>query len=268
MDRQPRLLTIAGSDSGGGAGIQADLKTFSAWGCYGMSVITAITAQNTVGVQASCALDPQLVEDQIDSVMDDLRADVVKIGMVANREIVEAIDRALSRHAPMPLVLDPVMVATSGDSLIDEGAQEALEALLFPRTTLLTPNLQEAEKLVGESLDSVGKVIAAGKKLGTVCSAVLIKGAHAGDSNREITDVLWNGDRAEYYRHPRIDSTNDHGTGCTLSAAIAANLGLGRSLERAVGQGIEFVERAMRNAFAHGSGRGPLNHAFLKVSPS
>ncbi len=268
MDQQPRVLTIAGSDSSGGAGIQADLKTFAALGAFGMSAITAVTAQNTVGVQASFALQPELVEAQIDSVTQDLGVDAVKIGMVANADIVRAIVRALGKIPPVPIVLDPVMVSTSGHSLIDAGAQAALEEELFPRTTLLTPNLVEAERLVDDVLTTPGDVIRAAKKLGETCSAVLIKGGHENrEPGSEITDVLWTGERAEFYRHPRIDSTNDHGTGCTLSSAIAAHLAFARPLEQAVGLGIEFVEKAMRNAFPHGQGRGPLNHAFFKVTP-
>lgn len=278
MDRQPRLLTIAGSDSGGGAGIQADLKTFAALGCYGMTAITAITAQNTLGVEASFALDPALVEAQIGAVVSDLGVDAIKIGMVANAGIVEAIARALDSVPPVPLVLDPVMVATTGAELLEESARAKLAELLFPRTTLLTPNLPEAERLVGEELHSTGAIIKAAKQLGESCSAVLIKGAHGirGDgvaaeeqsSQREIVDVLWTGERAELFRHPRIESTNDHGTGCTLASAITAHLALGRPLEQAVRLSIGFVEAAMRNAFPHGGGRGPLNHAFLRVSPT
>ena len=285
MDRQPRLLTIAGSDSGGGAGIQADLKTFSALGCFGMSAITAVTAQNTLGVTASQALPPDLVSAQIRAVISDIGVDAIKIGMVANAGIVEAIAAELENMAPVALVLDPVMVATSGDVLIDDEAVEALQALLFPRTTLLTPNLPEASRLLGREIGTAGELISGAKELGAQCSAVLIKGAHsqrpgatadqgrsravaAGGRGEEIVDLLWDGERAESFRHPRIDSTSDHGTGCTLSAAAAAHLALGRPLIQAVGAAIEFVQHAMRNAFGHGQGRGPLNHEFRRAAPS
>ena len=272
MDRQPRLLTIAGSDSGGGAGIQADLKTFSALGCFGMTAITAVTAQNTRGVARSTALDPELVAAQIRAVMDDIGADAIKIGMVANAGIVAAVAAELERHPPVPLVLDPVMVATSGDSLIDDSAIDSLRELLFPRTTLLTPNLPEAERLLGRAITSVGEMYGAAKELGASCSAVLLKGAHAGvvadGGQGEVVDLLWDGERAEPFRHPRIDTTSDHGTGCTLSAAVAGHLALGRPLNQAVGQAIEFVLHAMRNAFGHGQGRGPLNHEFRRTVPS
>ncbi len=233
-----------------------------------MTAITAVTAQNTIGVQKTETLDPGLVRAQIQSVVDDIGVDAIKIGMVGSPGVIDAIAGALEDVPPCPLVLDPVMVATSGDALISDGAVTVLRERLFERTTLLTPNLPEAERLVGRTLETTSDIIRAAKELGESGAAVLVKGAHAPSAQgAEIVDVLWNGEKAEFYRHPWIDSTHDHGTGCTLSSAIAAHLALGRELERAVGLAIEFVEKAMRNAFPHGKGRGPLNHAFLKVTP-
>lgn len=260
----PRLLTIAGSDSGGGAGIQADLKTFSALGCFGMSAITALTAQNTTGVRAIHGVPPDMLTAQIDAVVEDIGVDAVKIGMLHSPEIVQAVADAIDRHALPHVVLDPVMVATSGAVLIDSPAIASLVRELFGRAVLVTPNLDEASLLVGRALTSEADMQAAAHELlAKGARAVLIKGGHlTGDV---VSDLLQAAGVAPYWmRAPRIATANTHGTGCTLSSAIAAHLALGYSLVDAVEAARAYVRGALAAGASvkTGQGGGPLNHGF------
>jgi hydroxymethylpyrimidine/phosphomethylpyrimidine kinase len=265
--RYPRLLTIAGSDSGGGAGIQADLKTFSALGCYGMSAITALTAQNTTGVRAIHAIPPQMLRDQIDAVIEDIGVDAVKIGMLHAPEIVQVVADAIDRHQLRQVILDPVMIATSGAVLIENEAVKALVQQLFPRVQLITPNLDEAGFLVGYTLKNEADMeSAADQLLGVGARAVLIKGGHlSGDT---VADLFVNSQGQKWWlRAPRIHSPNTHGTGCTLSSAIAAHLALGDPIEQAIENSHAYIRQALQ-AGAHvrtGSGSGPLNHISAPV---
>ena len=258
----PRVLSIAGSDSGGGAGIQADLKTFSALGCYGMTAITAITAQNTCGVRAIHGIPPHMLRDQIDAVVEDIGVDAVKIGMLHAPEIVETVADAIDRHALKNVVFDPVMVATSGSVLIDEAAIEILVRELFPRVAVITPNLDEAALLVKRALCSVEDIESAARALLDMgASAVLLKGGHL--PGETVSDLLVTRTGATLWMEaPRIHSANTHGTGCTLSSAMAAHLALGASLEDAVQRAREFVRGALQAGSQVRTGQcgGPLNH--------
>jgi len=264
----PRVLSIAGSDSGGGAGIQADLKTFSALGCYGMTAITALTAQNTCGVRAIHAVPPQMLRDQIDAVMEDIGADAVKIGMLHSPEIVQTVAQAIDRHAMQHVVFDPVMVATSGAVLIDNAAIEVLVRELFGRAAVITPNLDEAALLVGYPLGSKQDMErAAFDLLAKGARAVLLKGGHLPGHN--VMDLLLSaGGEKRWMEAPRIDSPNTHGTGCTLSSAIAAYLALGASLPDAVQQARNFVREALQAGaqVSTGKGSGPLNHGYAPIA--
>jgi hydroxymethylpyrimidine/phosphomethylpyrimidine kinase len=260
----PRVLSIAGSDSGGGAGIQADLKAFAALGCYGMTAITALTAQNTLGVRAIHGVPPQMLGDQIDAVVEDIGVDAVKIGMLHSPDIVQAVADAIDRHSLGKVVLDPVMVATSGAVLIDNPAIAALVRELFGRALVVTPNLDEAALLVGRPLDSeTAMEVAAQEMLLMGAQAVLLKGGHLpGDT---VSDLLISRGGAPYWmRAARIHSANTHGTGCTLSSAIAAHLALGMSLLDAVEAARSFIRAALQAGAAvrTGAGSGPLNHGF------
>lgn len=258
----PNVLTVAGTDPTGGAGIQADLKTFSALGAYGMSVITAVVAQNTTGVRGVVALEPGFVADQLDAVFSDVRVDAVKIGMVANAGIAEAVADALERHHRGPVVLDPVMVATSGDRLLDIEAVTAVRDLLVPRATLVTPNLPEAVVLVDggpepRTLAEMSAMLPALRGLGS--SWVLLKGGHLdGDSS---VDLLSGPDRVVELTASRIDTSNDHGTGCTLSAAAAALLPR-HDPETSVRAAKDYLTGALRHAdrLDVGHGHGPVHH--------
>ena len=260
----PRLLSIAGSDSGGGAGIQADLKTFSALGCFGMTAVTALTAQNTCGVRAIHGVPPQMLADQIDAVVEDIGVDAVKIGMLHSPEIVQAVADAIARHALPHVVLDPVMVATSGAVLIDSPAIAALVRELFGRAVLVTPNLDEASLLVGRALTSEADMQAAALELlAKGAKAVLVKGGHlAGDVVSDLLQVT--GAAPRWMRAPRIATVNTHGTGCTLSSAIAAYLALGHTLVDAVEAARAYVRSALAAGATvkTGQGGGPLNHGF------
>lgn len=258
----PRVLSIAGSDSGGGAGIQADLKTFAALGCYGMTAITALTAQNTLGVRAIHAVPPAILRAQIDAVVEDIGLHAVKIGMLHAPEIVQTVAESIDRHSLVNVVLDPVMVATSGAVLIDNPAIAVLVRELFSRTIVVTPNLDEASLLVGRSVDSEAAMEAAARELlGMGATAVLLKGGHlTGDV---VSDLLvTRGGAVQWMRAPRIRSVNTHGTGCTLSSAIAAHLALGANLLDAVEAARAYVRAALEAGakVRTGAGSGPLNH--------
>lgn len=257
-----RVLSIAGSDSGGGAGIQADLKTFAALGCYGMTAITALTAQNTLGVRAIHGVPPEMLRDQIDAVLEDIGVHAVKVGMLHSPDIVETVAQAIDRHALPHVVLDPVMVATSGAVLIGESAIQVLVRELFPRAVLVTPNLDEAALLVGHKLESEQDMEAAAYALMEQgARAVLLKGGHlAGDVVSDF--FVQRSGPAHWLRAPRIHSANTHGTGCTLSSAIAAHLALGASMFEAVQAGHGFVRLALETGarVRTGAGSGPLNH--------
>lgn len=260
-------LTIAGSDSGGGAGIQADLKTFSALGVYGASVITALTAQNTLGVQAIHNVPPDFVGAQCDSVFSDLAVAAVKIGMLARARVIDAVADALARHAAaIPVVLDPVMVATSGDRLVGDDAAAALRSTLMPRADLITPNLPEAAALLDEPVaKSEAEAEAQGRRLvGLGAQAVLIKGGHAGGS--ESVDLLVTQAGIRRFSAPRAPTRNTHGTGCTLSAAVAAGLARGLALPEAVEAAKAYVSGAIAAAdrLAIGAGHGPVHHFFAQ----
>lgn len=263
----PRVLTIAGSDSGGGAGIQADLKTMSALGCFGMSAITALTAQNTTGVRAIHAVPPQMLTDQIDAVVEDIGVDAVKIGMLHAPDIVAAVASAIDKHQLRRVVLDPVMVATSGAVLIDNPAIAALVEQLFPRVDIITPNLDEASLLVGRTLQSEQDMQQAAHQLQEMgAAAVLLKGGHLqGDT---VSDLFLSREgQTQWLRAPRIHSHNTHGTGCTLSSAIASHMALGHSLTEAIAQAHRYIRQALQSGAAvrTGHGSGPLNHLSTPV---
>ena len=252
-------LTIAGSDSGGGAGIQADLKTFHRFGLFGTSVITAITAQNTCGVFDWAAVDTTLIRKQIDAVARDLRPSALKSGMLADAEVVETVARAIRDHALSPYVVDPVMVATSGDPLLEPSAVEAIRRELLPLAALVTPNAHEAEILVGAPVRDVTALRLAAEWLvrNSGVRAALVKGGHIPGS--ESVDVLFDGE-LHVFRHPRIETRSTHGTGCALSAAITAHLALGIPLVEAVRRSLDYVHLAISTAPGLGEGHGPLNH--------
>jgi hydroxymethylpyrimidine/phosphomethylpyrimidine kinase len=255
-------LTIAGSDSCGGAGIQADLKTFSALGVYGASAITALTAQNTQGVEAVLVVPPDFVARQIKVVARDLNVAAVKIGMLATSEVIEAVAGALKTMPGVPVVLDPVMVAASGDILLDEDAVDTLRTVLVPRATLITPNLPEAAKLLGDDDAKDERAMsgqaAALRRLGA--KAVLIKGGHA--EGEQAVDILVDDQGELRLEAPRIPTSNTHGTGCTLSSAIAAELAKGAGLREAVSNAKAYVTAAIAAAdqLGIGQGRGPVHH--------
>ncbi len=256
-------LTIAGSDSSGGAGIQADLKTFSAFGVYGASVITALTAQNTRGVTAIEPVAPAFVVAQLEAVLGDLQVGAIKTGMLANAAIVEAVARAL-RGIGQPLVVDPVMVATSGDSLLSADAVEAVRRELLPIATLLTPNRPEAARLLGtrEAASDVEAVAQAEALQALGSAAVLLKGGH--DTGEMAADILCDDSGIHRFERPRIDTLHTHGTGCTLSAAIAALLAQGCALVESVERAKSYVWHALREGRTLGIGRwsGPVDHLF------
>jgi hydroxymethylpyrimidine/phosphomethylpyrimidine kinase len=258
-------LTIAGSDSGGGAGVQADLKTFHQFGVFGTSVVCAVTAQNTHGVRAWQALPAALVTAQLDALGEDLPPQAVKSGMLGTAELVETVADAISRWRLPNYVLDPVMVASSGDRLLDADAERVIARRLVPLATLVTPNLDEAQLLAGAEVRTPEQMERAGRTLVRQgAQVVLVKGGHLeGDT---VVDVLVSARGAHHFTRPRIDTTATHGTGCTLSAAIAAGLALDRPLARAVEDGLDFVARAIAAAPGLGSGRGPLNH-FVPAPP-
>ncbi len=256
----PIVLTIAGSDSGGGAGIQADLKTFARYGVFGTSVITAVTAQNTVGVRAWEAMTLALVRAQLDALVDDLRPAALKSGMLGSAEIAATVAECIGSNGLAPYVLDPVMVATSGDVLMNADAVEILCSHLVPLAALVTPNLDEAAIMVGRPMRSVDDMESAARHLVDElgAGAALVKGGHL--AGPKIVDVLYDGVKLDRFAQQRIETRAGHGTGCTLSSAIVASLALGASLSDAVASGRAFVRRALSTAPGLGSGRGPLNH--------
>ncbi|HEX2167897.1 MAG TPA: bifunctional hydroxymethylpyrimidine kinase/phosphomethylpyrimidine kinase [Longimicrobiales bacterium] len=262
MDKQhgsTTALTIAGSDSGGGAGIQADLKTFHAFGVFGTSAITAITVQNTRGVSGVHPVPLDIVTAQITAVADDLPPAACKTGMLATRELVSAVAASIRSHRLPNYVLDPVMVATSGDRLLEEDAQNAVLDELVPLCALVTPNLDEAAILAGFAVKTVDDMHRAARRLiAAGARAALVKGGHL--RSDELVDVLYDGTSGREFRWPRIATRNTHGTGCTLSAAITALLARGASLDTAVEQALDFVHRAIAQAPNLGAGSGPLNH--------
>lgn len=258
-----RLLTIAGSDSGGGAGIQADLKTFHAFGCYGMSALTAVTAQNTLGVQAVEVLPPRFVALQVEAVAGDIGVDAVKIGMLANAGIIVEVARTLAGLNLPHLVVDPVMRAKGGDYLLEKEAVQALIKEILPQAEVVTPNIPEAEVLAGVEIESIDDMKLAARRIHeTGARSVLVKGGHR---EEDATDVLFDGVDFFELEAERIPTQNTHGTGCTYSAAIAANLALGKNLREAIGIAKKFVTLAIRESLSIGQGIGPLNH-FVKLS--
>lgn len=268
MKKYHTVLTIAGSDCSGGAGIQADIKTISALGCYAASAITAVTVQNTCGVSAIHPIPAEYVKSQIEAVMTDIKPEAVKIGMINDVEIVRAIASSIKTYRPKFVVFDPVMVSTSGCKLIEDKAIEAIKNELIPLSTIITPNLKEAIVLTGDNISHAGSMIEAGRKiLNYGCHSVLVKGGHLdGD---DMCDVLCiNGDSNPYtFTARKIDSHNTHGTGCTLSSAIATNLALGYTLQEAVNRAKEYVYKGIFTGkdIHIGNGHGPLNHFHTPV---
>jgi hydroxymethylpyrimidine/phosphomethylpyrimidine kinase len=257
----PTALTIAGSDSGGGAGIQADLKTFTAFGVFGMSAITAITAQNSLGVAGVFNLPPDFVSKQIDAVLGDFGADAIKIGMLSTAEIANVVAARLRPYRRVRIVVDPVMIAKSGDALLQPSARAALVREVLPLAWVVTPNLHEAAALAELPVESEADMEAAARRIHTLGPAhVLVKGGHLKDS---ATDILWDGRAFTRFPAARVDSSNTHGTGCTFAAAIAAGLARGRELRDAIAEAKAYVTAAIRDGFAPGRGVGVLRH-FVK----
>jgi len=260
-----KVLTIAGSDSGGGAGIQADLKTMSAIGCYGMSVITALTAQNTRGVTAIHAVPPSFVTEQIAAVFSDIGADAVKIGMLYSAELIEVIAEQLKKYSAENIVLDPVMVAQSGDKLLQDDAIQAIKEYLMPLVDVVTPNIPEAEVLIDRRIEGLEDMQTAAKSLAEYGSrSILIKGGHLEDN--DSTDLLYLTGEGRFVRlaAQRIASRNNHGTGCTLSSAIAGYMARGNDIEEAVRQAKTYIQNAIRAGAEYriGHGHGPVHHFF------
>lgn len=253
-------LTIAGSDSSGGAGIQADLKTFSAIGTYGMSVITAITAQNTHGVFSVEDLSKEIIQKQIEVVFDDIPPKAVKIGMVSSPEIIKAIVESLDKYNTNYLVVDPVMISKSGYSLLKPEAKDNLIKYLIPKAYIITPNTLEAEEITGIKINNVDDMKLVGKKILELGPQyVLMKGGHL---DGDAVDVLIGKDTFEIYKSERLDRKNTHGTGCTLSSAITANLALGFNIVQAVSNAKDYITNAIRHSFDIGGGVGPVHHFY------
>ena len=254
----PVAMTIAGSDSGGGAGIQADLKTFSALGVYGASTLTAITAQNTVSVTAVHELPTDIIAAQIDAVVTDIGVDAVKTGMLSSSGIVEVVAREVNRHRITNLVVDPVMVAKSGDALLRDEAVESVRSLLLPLASLVTPNLPEAETLTGMNIATDRDVKEAARRIVALgARAVVVKGGHR---HGPATDLFYDGVEFVEFSSERIDTVNTHGTGCTFASAAAAGLAQGKSVLDAVAQAKQFVTEAIRCSYPLGQGHGPVHH--------
>ncbi len=253
-----KCMTIAGSDSGGGAGIQADLKTFAAFGVYGTSVITALTAQNTHSVNAIQAMDPDLITSQYRTILEDIGTDAIKIGMLFNAEIVKAVANMIKDTNPANVVIDPVMVSKSGDNLLRRDCVDVLRSDLIPIATVVTPNIPEAEELTGVTITGKASVIkAANLILGMGAKSVIMKGGHmSGDP----IDYFFDGQNSIELLSKRIDTKNTHGTGCTFSSAVAANLALGRELQDSTKIAQSYVYDSIDPAFNIGTGHGPLNH--------
>lgn len=253
-------LTIAGSDSSGGAGIQADIKTMTANGVYAMSAITALTAQNTTGVTGIMEVTPEFLEKQLDSIFTDIRPDAVKIGMVSSAVLITVIADKLKEYQAENIVVDPVMVATSGSRLISEDAIETLKEKLLPMAAVLTPNIPEAEVLSGMEVRSQEEMIRAAEKISTLYHcAVLCKGGH---QLNDANDLLYRDGNFHWFYGKRIDNPNTHGTGCTLSSAIASNLAKGYGLDESVERAKEYISGALGAMLNLGKGSGPMNHAF------
>ncbi|MDG1287323.1 MAG: bifunctional hydroxymethylpyrimidine kinase/phosphomethylpyrimidine kinase [Rickettsiales bacterium] len=258
-----RVLTIAGSDSSGGAGIQADIKTITALGGYAASALTALTAQNTQGVDSVEFVKPEFMLAQAESVLSDIGADCIKTGMLANSEMIESLVTLIKKYKTIPIIVDPVMVSTSGDLLLEKASLSLLTEQLFPLAMLVTPNIPEAELLAHILISSDEGMIRAGKKIieKSGCKAVLVKGGHLkGDTIIDIL-VTKQGD-VERFTSPRIDSKNTHGTGCTLASAIATRIALGETLTDAIKIGRDYVKQAIHHAPGLGKGHGPLGHGW------
>ena len=261
-----KALTIAGSDSGGGAGIQADLKTFAAHGVWGTSAVTAITAQNTVEGRAALPLPCDIITAQIEAVASDIGVDAVKTGMLATAAIVCEVAAALARLALVNVVVDPVMVSKSGAALLARDAVDAVRRQLLPLAAVVTPNTEEAEVLTGLTIRTVDDSRLAARRIHEMgAAAVIVKGGHL--ATAEVVDVLFDGQRLLEFRHVRVPGANTHGTGCTFAAAIAANLALGRTIEQAVPLAQAYVEGAIRFGSAAGRGVGVLNHFWNGAAP-
>lgn len=253
-----KVLTIAGSDCSGGAGIQADLKTMTAHRVYGMSVITALTAQNTTGVFGVLDSTPEFVAAQLDAVFTDIRPDAVKVGMVSNSRIIEVIVQKLREYEATNIVVDPVMISTSGSKLLSDEAMDAVVSQLIVCADLITPNIPEAEALTGLHIHTPQDMLLAAHKIaGMIPGAVLIKGGHLQDT---ANDLLYQNGQAHWFTSERVNNPNTHGTGCTLSSAIACNLALGHDLTDSVQRGKDYVLGALRANLDLGKGSGPLNH--------
>jgi len=265
----PRALTVAGSDSGGGAGIQADLKTFSAFGVYGASAVTAVTAQNTLGVTGSLAMPATLVGQQIDAVLADIGADAVKTGMLANAEIVRTVAAKLREHAVENLVVDPVMVATSGARLLEEDAVDALVRDLLPLALVITPNVREAEALTNRTIRSWDDVRGAAAQIVEMgARAVVVTGGDFTPTDATAaTDIWYDGHAFREFASVRVDSTSTHGTGCTFSAAIAAGIAKGLQTLDAVALAKSYVTLAIQHAYPVGHGHGPVHHFYRYWQP-
>jgi len=262
--KRKTALTVAGSDCSGGAGIQADLKTMTMNGVYAMSAITALTAQNTTGVRSIMEVTPEFLADQLDMIFEDIVPDATKIGMVSSSALIETIAAKLDQYQAANVVVDPVMVATSGAKLISDDAVDALKEQLLPRATILTPNIPESEVLSGMEIRSEEDMAAAAEKIGRQYRcAVLCKGGH---SLSDANDLLWKDGHAQWFNGRRIDNPNTHGTGCTLSSAIAANLAKGYGLEQAVRRAKDYLSGALAAMLDLGHGSGPLDHGFAMTA--
>jgi hydroxymethylpyrimidine/phosphomethylpyrimidine kinase len=264
LKKYTRLLTIAGSDSGGGAGIQADLKTFSALGCYGMSVITALTAQNTLGVTGIYPVSPDFVKEQIDAVLSDIGADAIKIGMLSSPQVIEIVATCIQEYGIEKIVLDPVMVAKSGDKLLHDNAIESLIAKLLPIAQVITPNLSEAQVLTNMNISNKEDMLTAGNKLLSFgCKNIILKGSFY--KNDLLPDLfLSQNQQAIWLESERIDTINNHGTGCTLSSAIAAYLGQNYDVISAVEKAKDYITKAISDGafYKLGKGKSPVNHFY------
>ena len=258
----PNILSIAGSDPSGGAGIQADLKTFAALGCFGLAAITALTAQNTRGVRGVFMPPASFVGDEIDAIFEDIEVAAVKIGMLGSVEVVEVVAARLAVHRPPAIVLDPVLVATSGDALAQSGVEQAIVERLFPLASLITPNFEEAARLAGERPRPVNNIRAAERLHRLGAKAVLITGGDAGCETAD--DFYFDGSESRVFSAPRVATRNTHGTGCALSSAIATYLGRGFALQDAIAAAKAYVTSALQGAdeLNVGNGRGPVNHFF------